>query len=205
MKVATLKLFTFILFFAFLTSCSEDDEPKQFPLDQASTIDSEDYSVYSAVISSRGSGAFVIAQKTAFGMSFMEPDNSYVITSLSEGNPGFEPEMVTTLIENNVTPLFLDYSFPLSSAQVFLVSQVQLDYIFNSDSYDKDWIQFYNAFPNANGFNQFSAVAYNADKTKALLETGNICGPLCGLGILYYLEKENGLWIIKKTVDTWIS
>jgi hypothetical protein len=204
MKVATLKSLVFLFFFAFLTSCSEDNEPKQFSLDQPSAIDAEDYAVYTAVISSFNSSNVVIAQKTAFGMSFMEPDNSYVITSLSEGNPGFEPEMVTTLIDNNINPLFLDYSFPISSTHVILVPQAELNYIFNTDS-DNDWMQFYNTFPNANGFNQFSAVAYNADKTKALLETGNVCGSLCGLGTLFYLEKENGIWIIKKTVDTWIS
>ncbi len=204
MKVATLKSLVFLFFFAFLTSCSDDNEPKQFSLDQPSAIDAEDYAVYTAVISSFNSSNVVIAQKTAFGMSFMEPDNSYVITSLSEGNPGFEPEMVTTLIDNNINPLFLDYSFPISSTHVILVPQAELNYIFNTDS-DNDWTQFYNTFPNANGFNQFSAVAYNADKTKALLETGNVCGSLCGLGTLFYLEKENGIWIIKKTVDTWIS
>jgi hypothetical protein len=204
MKVATLKSLVFLFFFAFLTSCSDDNEPKQFSLDQPSAIDAEDYAVYTAVISSFNSSNVVIAQKTAFGMSFMEPDNSYVITSLSEGNPGFEPEMVTTLIDNNINPLFLDYSFPISSTHVILVPQAELNYIFNTDS-DNDWMQFYNTFPNANGFNQFSAVAYNADKTKALLETGNVCGSLCGLGTLFYLEKENSVWIIKKTVDTWIS
>lgn len=204
MKVATLKSLVFLFFFAFLTSCSDDNEPKQFSLDQPSGIDAEDYAVYTAVISSKGSGTFLLKQKTVFGMSFMEPDNSYVLNSLSEGNPEFEPEMVTTLIDNNVNPLFLDYSFPISSIQVILVSEAELNYIFNTDS-DNDWMQFYNTFPNANGFNQFSAVAYNADKTKALLETGNVCGSLCGLGTLFYLEKENGIWIIKKTVDTWIS
>ena len=204
MKEATLKSLVFLFLFAFLTSCSDDNDPKQFSLDQPSAIDAEDYAVYTAVISSKGSGAFLLKQKTAFGMSFMESDNSYVLTSLSEGNPGFEPEMVTTLIDNNVNPLFLDYSFPISSTHVILVPQAELNYIFNTDS-DNDWMQFYNTFPNANGFNQFSAVAYNADKTKALLETGNVCGSLCGLGTLFYLEKENGVWIIKKTVDTWIS
>lgn len=203
MKVATLKSLVFLFFFAFLTSCSEDNEPKQFSLDQPSAIDAEDYAVYTAVISSFNSSNVVITQKTAFGMSFMMADDNYVY-ALSEGNPGFEPEMVTTLIDNNVNPLFLDYSFPISSTHVILVPQAELNYIFNTDS-DNDWMQFYNTFPNANGFNQFSAVAYNADKTKALLETGNVCGSLCGLGTLFYLEKENGIWIIKKTVDTWIS
>lgn len=204
MKVTTLKSLVFLFFFAFLTSCSEDNDSKSFQLEQASLIDAEDYAVYVAVIKSHNSNNFVIKQKTAFGMSFVDSNDNY-IAALSQGNSGFEPEMVTTLINNNINSLFLDYSFPISSTQVILVPEAQLDYIFNSDSFENDWAQFYNSFPNTFGFNMFSAVAYNADKTKALLETGNACGPLCGQGVLYYLEKENGLWVIKKTVDTWIS
>lgn len=204
MKTVKFKVFIYVLFFGFLASCSNDDNPKQFSLHQPSSIDLEDYDVYTAVISYNHASNFVLKQKTVFGISFVDSNDNY-ISSLSEGNPGFEPEMVTTLINNNVNPLFLDYNFPISSTQVTLVSEEQLDYIFDDNSYDNNWKQFYNTFKNANGYYMFSAVAFNEDKTKALLETGNLCGSLCGLGTLYYLEKENGLWIIKKTVDTWIS
>lgn len=204
MKVATLKSLVFLFFCAFLTSCSDDDQPKQFALDQPSAIDAEDYAVYTAVISSFNSSNVVITQKTAFGMSFMMADDNYVY-ALSEGNPGFEPEMATTLIDNNVNPLFLDYAFPISSTHVILVPEAELNYIFNDGHSNKDWKQFYNTFPNTYGYTQFSVVAYNTDKTKALLETANSACSICGQGALYYLEKEDGLWIIKKIVETWIT
>lgn len=204
MKLATLKVLIFLSLFSFLTSCSDDNEPKQFSLDQPSVLDAEDYNVYSAVISSRGSGTFVIKQKTTFGMSFMVADDNYVY-ALSEDNPGFEPEMVTTLISNNETPLFLDYSFPISSVQVILVSEAQLNYIFDNSHSNNDWNQFNNTFPNTHGYTGFSAIAYNSDKTKALLETATLACSICGEGSLYYLEKEDGLWVIKKIVETWIT
>jgi hypothetical protein len=93
----------------------------------------------------------------------------------------------------------------VSPTIVTLISQDQLNYIFNEDDYYGSWFNFYNTFPNTDGLTQLSVVAYNSDNTKALVDVGLICGPLCGNGTLFYLEKLNGVWVIKKTVDTWIS
>lgn len=203
MRTAALKSFVFIFFFGLLTSCSNDDATERFPLEQPSNIDAEDYDVYSVIIKSYNFSTIIIKQKAVFGMSFMMSSNNF-IDELSAGNPGFEPQMVTTLFYNNQIPLFFDNSFDVSPTNVELISESELNYIFDGDS-NNDWIQFYNTHPSTNGFNMFSAVAYNADKTKALVETGYVCGPLCGLGTLIYLEKVNGLWVIKKTLETWIS
>ncbi|WP_298116002.1 hypothetical protein [Flavobacterium sp.] len=206
MKTTAIKLLIFSFFFSFLISCSSDDEAKQFPLDQPSVTDAEDYNVYAAIIDSYSADKFVLKQKTLSGYTFID---DYFIEQLSEDNPGFEPEMAATLVEVNQNPLYLEESFAISSTQVVLVSEAQLEYIFNDGYSENDWNQFHDTFSNSEsigyGYNQFSAVAYNADKTKALVETANVCGPLCGLGLLIYLEKENGIWIIKKSVQTWIS
>ncbi|WP_298140455.1 hypothetical protein [Flavobacterium sp.] len=206
MKTTAIKLLIFSFFFSFLISCSSDDEAKQFPLDQPSVIDAEDYNVYAAIIDSYSADKFVLKQKTLSGYTFID---DYFIEQLSEDNPGFEPEMAATLLEVNQNPLYLEESFNVSSISVVLVSEAQLEYIFNNGYSENDWNQFHDTFSNSEsigyGYNQFSAVAYNADKTKALVETANVCGPLCGLGLLIYLEKENGIWMIKKSVQTWIS
>jgi hypothetical protein len=204
MRTSALKLFVFLFFYSLLTSCSNDEATQQFPLEQSSNISSDDYDVYSVIIKSYNFSTIIIEQKTAFGMSFIDSDNNF-INELSEGNPGFEPQMVTTLCNNNQNSLFLGNSFEVSPTIVNLISESELSYIFDTDNLNNDWIQFYNIHPNTYGLNQFSAIAYNSDKTKALVETGFACGPLCGQGTLYYLEKVNGLWVIKKTVDTWIS
>ena len=202
MKTTAIKILIFLSFFSFLSSCSSDEDAKQFPLDQPSVIDAEDYNVYSAVINSFNADKVILKQKTSSGMSFMD---GVFIELLSEDNPGFEPEMATTLVDVNQNPLYLEESFNVSSTQVVLVSEAQLEYIFNDGYSNNDWKQFYNTFPNVYGFTQFSAVGYNSDKTKALIETSNSSCSFCGEGRLYYLEKENGLWIIKKTYETWIT
>jgi hypothetical protein len=201
MKTTTIKLLIFLFSFSLITSCSNDEE-KQFPLEQPSVIDAEDYSVYSAIVASYNTDKVVIKQKTLSGYTFID---DYFIEKLSEDNPGFEPEMATTLVEVNQNPLYLEESFNVSSTQVVLVSEAQLEYVFNDGYSNNDWKQFYNTFPNVYGFTQFSAVGYNSDKTKALIETSNSSCSFCGEGRLYYLEKENGLWIIKKTYETWIT
>lgn len=202
MKTTAIKILIFLSFFSFLFSCSSDDEAKQFPFEQPSVIDAEDYNVYTAIIKSYNDDYVVVTQKTIG--TFISCIDCSFLEQLAEDNPGFEPEMAATLVEVNQNPLYLDESFAISSAQVVLVSEAQLNYIFNSDS-SKDWKQFRNIFQNVFGYKQFSAVAFNTDKTKALVDVANVCGPLCSEGRLYYLEKENGLWIIKKTVGTWIS
>jgi len=195
----------FLSFFSFLSSCSSDEDAKQFPLEQPSVIDVEDYNVYSAVIKSYNDEYVVVAQKTT-GTTISCLYCS-LIDQLVEDNPGFEPEMATTLVEVNQNPLYLEESFNISSVQVVLVSEDQLNYIFDDNNSEKDWKQFRNAFPSSqnNGYIKFSSVAYNSDKTKALLETSKSYCSFCGEGRLYYLEKENGLWIIKKTYETWIT
>jgi hypothetical protein len=39
-----------------------------------------------------------------------------------------------------------------------------------------------------------SPVAFNADKTIAVVNMGHSCGSLCGEGTFYVLEKKDGIW-----------
>lgn len=203
MKTTTIKILIFLSFFSFLSSCSSDEDVKQFPLEQPSVIDVEDYNVYSAVIKSYDVDKVVVKQKTS-GTSLSCTD-CYFVEMLAEDNPGFESEMATTLVEVNQNPLYLDATFNISYVQVVLVSDAQLDYIFNGSYSNNDWEQFYNTFPNTYGYTQFSAVGYNSDKTKALVETSNSSCSICGEGKLYYLEKESDVWVVKKIIETWIT
>lgn len=202
MRTTALKSFIFLFIFGFITSCSHDKNYEQFPLEQPSNINADDYNVYSVIIKYYNFSEIVIKQKSAFGMSFLGSNN--FINELSQENPGFEPEMLTTLFNNNQAPLFFGYSFNSPSTKVVLISESEWNYFFNSDI-QNGWIAYHNTHPNVFGYHQLSAVAYNSNKTKALVETGVFCGLLCGQGTLFYLEKVDGLWVIKKTVDTWIS
>ena len=41
---------------------------------------------------------------------------------------------------------------------------------------------------------EVSAPAFNATKTKAIVYAGHTCGPLCGRGQYWFMEKQNGAW-----------
>jgi hypothetical protein len=41
-------------------------------------------------------------------------------------------------------------------------------------------------------------------KTRLEVKVGEICGPLCGSGEIYYLEKTNGRWHVVETSE-WVS
>ena len=50
-----------------------------------------------------------------------------------------------------------------------------------------------------------SNVVFNAAQDQALLTYGWVCGPLCGVGSLLWVEKVNGHWRIQQERETWIS
>lgn len=54
-------------------------------------------------------------------------------------------------------------------------------------------------------FYQFSLPIISKDKTKAYLEVGHFCGRHCGGGIAYFLQKQNGKWVVVNKRATWIS
>jgi len=48
-------------------------------------------------------------------------------------------------------------------------------------------------------------VGFNTENDKALVYVGNSEGGLAGAGYYILLVKENGAWVIKEEVMTWIS
>lgn len=52
---------------------------------------------------------------------------------------------------------------------------------------------------------RFDFPIISKDKTKAYLEVGYICGGLCGIGTNYFLQKQNGKWVVMNKWGTWIK
>lgn len=44
-------------------------------------------------------------------------------------------------------------------------------------------------------YREFSSVGFNDDKTRALVFLWRDCGPLCGSGRFYFLEKKHNEWV----------
>jgi len=60
---------------------------------------------------------------------------------------------------------------------------------------DGQWDKFHERYPNSRGWIELSAVGFNPDKTVAVVYMGHYCGPLCGGGGFYVLEKKDGKWV----------
>jgi hypothetical protein len=52
---------------------------------------------------------------------------------------------------------------------------------------------------------RLSRVGFDADRTRALVYRGQVCGPLCGSGGYVLLEKRSGAWRIVDEAHLWIS
>ena len=55
------------------------------------------------------------------------------------------------------------------------------------------------------GYYSVSRPIFNVASDKAYIKVGYTCGPLCGYGTSYILEKMNGKWVIKELLGFWES
>jgi hypothetical protein len=155
----------------------------------ADEIPSEEYSVYSSLINSR-----FVSRKT----------NLVVL----EGRTQFDDHMVTIPkeFENDLQPKTTT-NYPLQRrlhirAKYQLLTQPQLDAIFNRDM-RKAWKIFWKRY--GTGLLAVSRVGFNETKTKAFVYVADVCGPRCGYGRTFVLEKQNRAWKIVDEKQVWIS
>ena len=92
----------------------------------------------------------------------------------------------------------------VNTLNVVLISRESEDKIFNS--IDGGWKRFYSEYPNSSGIIELSKVAFNADKTKALLYYGSSFDSGKG-GVGYYilLKKQEDEWVIQREVMCWVA
>jgi hypothetical protein len=70
-----------------------------------------------------------------------------------------------------------------------------------------NWPEFDRLHPGSGGYTFFSAIGFNADRTRAMLHSGHMCGGLCGGGGFNFLEKVDGRWTRTRPMSTcmWFS
>jgi hypothetical protein len=67
-----------------------------------------------------------------------------------------------------------------------------------------NWAEFHRSHPGSGGYLTFSAIGFNAEKTRAMLHSSYQCGGLCGSGRFYFFEKANGRWMSTEPLKTCI-
>jgi hypothetical protein len=164
--------------------------------------DPEAYTVISALLP--GEGQFlVLRQQTTFWEKKTSKDLGI------RGDAKFRKEwgkVMDDFVRKNRSPRLLDDKIALERSYK-IVSDSELDAIFEHRDAD-GWNAFYKKYPRSFGIWSVSAVGFNADKTKALVELNRNCGLLCGGGGPHFLEKRDGRWVevrVNATVRVWAS
>lgn len=74
-----------------------------------------------------------------------------------------------------------------------------------SDSLDARWSAFHRLFLASGGWITLSHVGVSGDGTQAVASVSHVAGGEAGAGLLVLLEKEHGVWRVRKTVLTWVA
>ena len=112
---------------------------------------------------------------------------------------------IANFLEVNKQTWLLQRAIPMDLPYEFLFKK-ELEAIFADGP--GGWQGFYAKYPDSGGFNEVSAVGFNADKTVAVVYVAHSCGGLCGGGSFYVLQKREGKWQSLKwkgSECTWVS
>ena len=114
---------------------------------------------------------------------------------------------ISDLIEKfgsiNKIPKLLESKFD-KSLNIILVSEENEKKIFTTT--EGGWNRFYSEYPKSKGIIELSQVAFNANRTRALLYYGaSFDFGKGGIGYYILLKKITDKWIIDKKVRAWIA
>lgn len=170
----------------------------------------EEYAVYNAYLrtvkSKRELRLLVVVDHT--GAPYHDENEGDWSKFAKENLAEMNPALMDTFLSRNQAAVGLENHFE-TSLNVVLVSQENLDDIFNKKSTGPDfgWDGFYRRFPDSQGFTRLSRVAFSPDGKQALMRVDTSCHWLCGAGYLIVLEKKEkeDVWTVKKGLMLWIS
>jgi hypothetical protein len=190
----------------FLTNCSKDDNrnAREFHLKNSDNLDDLDYQLYSLVLDElfpETENPVVNQATSAFSASL----GREYIQSMIDAYPEMDTTVFSDYILVNDTVFYLEDKFSVASKKVTLVSDEEINYIFNTTDINKGWEEFYRRYPDSNGTISFSRIGYSKDKTRAMVELGNMYASLGGEGRIIFLKFENNQWKITEAIPTWIS
>ena len=155
----------------------------------ADEISSDEYSVYSDLINSRfldrGTKLAVIEARTHLETQASIPKE-------------FENDLLRKMNESYP----LQRRFHLRRKYV-LITKDEVNRLIIDDPKGGD--TFWKTYPKSTGLLILSRVGFDITRTKAFVCAADICGPLCGYGYSFVLEKQNGMWKIRNEKQLWIS
>lgn len=179
---------------------SEPKREAKIRTTDAPAVTDEEYKIYLAVLG-KDREMFVVRDKTGIDDTAKNYRKSIINEALRElSDETYEDFKVKT--EKQAS---LEKKFPTRNNYT-LISLEELKksfaYVFDDDI---NWDKFYQTHPKSRGIYTFSRVGFNRNGSQALVFVTNWCRSLCGEGIFYLLEKENGEWKVVKNRMIWIS
>ncbi|HEY6331136.1 MAG TPA: hypothetical protein VI756_17545 [Blastocatellia bacterium] len=168
--------------------------------------DSAEYDVYAAVIARRivnaGVKKIVIAKNTVKPGTFDRQIEESRETFMNNVSADLSRETVEDYIDKG-----------RGSRQIELRSMPGVEFVLLDQSIiatffqrgPDGWTDLKAKYPGIGGIFTFSRVGFNHEMNQALVYAGWSCGPLCGHGDFFFLEKHAGAWTIKKQYSLWIS
>lgn len=180
---------------------------KEKPQEQASQ--DEDYKVYSDVLAQLNpkptdENVFVIRQMTNQGKG-SEPVDKNTTKDYLKRKFGTEisEELIQNFFEVNSKANTLHYKFG-KEFHIILISETEENEIFQPAD-GNGWERFYSNYAGAKSIIELSRIAFNTEKTKALLYYGSNSGNRAGIGYYILLKKQDNEWVIQNKVMCWIS
>ena len=205
MKTIYLTLASLFIAILFFQSCNKDTQETkpEFKLAPADSISQEEYDIYSLVINEFFSTKEVIISQRTNTSSYLKyaPYDSV----LTNEEPNFDTTIYSNYEQiNNLSYYFAD-NFTSDIRKIILITHEEFQYFFTGNDINSGWEEFHKEYPDAGGIISFTRIGFNSEKTQALFEISDQYGSLGGEGHIIYLAKENGKWVIKDTIFTWIS
>ena len=168
------------------------------PTPSTAELEKEEQAVYDFFLPDTGGPVLILAE-TASDISSDNPQQS--IDYIKSGLKDISQETVNSFVERNAQSSQLSSEMSLG-VEYKLLGAAELKEISSQSNWGEVLTQKY---PNSHGYTIFSRVGFNNKLDQALIYVGNVAGPMMGSGSYFLMEKQNGKWIMKEQVMSWIS
>jgi hypothetical protein len=182
--------------FISLFACSSLSSPSA-PVPSAAAMEQEEQAIYAFFLPQ--DGLALILEGTSSGLSTDTPQESadYIKSSLTD----ISRQTLDSFVERNQDSHPISQNMDLGIEYKILTYE-ELKKISSQSNWGEKLSE---AYPGSHGYLIFSRVGFNNTLDQAVIYVGSVGGPLMGSGSYFLMEKQNGEWIMKDEVMSWIS
>ena len=187
---------TFILLMLILISCSEEELCPKQPLEKGTVTNQDEYTIIETVINAQfqNAGFMHISQGP-----LRNAKSENLLNHLSNSMIKFDSSDVEQYLSINNSAFIWDDQI---SGSFELINKDEMSCHFEPGN--GGWTSYFAKYKNSEGVLSFARPYINEDG-EAFLEFEMTCGWECGYGFIAILEKVGQFWVLKETINTWIS